>query len=422
MPIARIITSMPNQALALAERLRRHGYTVETIAPGETPRGRADLELTLKSAAASEVIKQIVERTAPGSPDVYIAAGALHSRPPVKAQTDPVAPTVADTVNGVAAGLQNKRDLLAKALREQRALLRQARIAERQRMKRAEAVKPMATPIGDEAGAVSDEPATVSPVPPYEALPIEPRQSVPQLSGPPASEASVQEDAAGFIDGREIEVEQEAVQRATAAEPVEVAQGGSRQPEVGPSFHHAAGADAPHTESSRPRRRAVRVVIPGGKRISRRAREWRAAVLISALFAALLMLGWAAATKEPVSPLPRSFSAQTSVEEAVPFGAATLKPAVTSAEPRSPAHIAEPVSTSAEKGRKSETKSTGAEANRSHLSRDRKIGGSKPARSQRHASRNADDEIAEDHVIYHRAPSAPQPVENEKASLKKFSD
>lgn len=136
MPLVRLITPSSDDALPVVEQLRALGYTVETVAPGQPADERADLEISLERHSAHTVLSRAAELLADNM-DIYIGAGAFSSSAGTEigtiGKTGAAAahriPTMADTVNGVARGLQNKRDLLAKALREQRAAMRSARPA-----------------------------------------------------------------------------------------------------------------------------------------------------------------------------------------------------------------------------------------------------------------------------------------------------
>ena len=428
MPIARIITSMPCRTAALAERLRAFGYTVETVEPGQETDGRADLEVSVSEGKTAEMLKELAARQSVADPDVYIAAGALSGTPlpaqnaPQNAPSLPTAgsvyaagpPTIADTMNGVAAGLQNKRDLLAKALREQRAMLRQARIAERQKT-RQQGVAPAAREWAFEPEQLSDNVGVDSRGLNYNAHsePI----TLPEESGMPAPGAAAWVGEAlpnGSDESQHLSAPQEfAVPAESPQEEYSsaVADGVAAEP------MSSAAIVGPHQRSRTPRRRAIRILIPGGRHMSRRAREWRAAVLISCLFAGLLMLGWAAVTREPVSPLPKSLTTQTGLEEALPFGAATLKPTASAAT--IPAHEVTATSHAATAAVADAGKRTNVNP---RPAADKKKSASQGTVRKQQPSRSAEeDEIAEDEVIIHHRGPAPA-IRSEKASLKRFSD
>jgi hypothetical protein len=437
MPLARIITSTPDEALAIAERLRAQGYVVETVAPGDASDHHADLELKLEHATAAEVLAGVTQRTVASDADVYIGARVFQSAAVTVATARRIsagAPTVADTMNGVAAGLQNKRDLLAKALREQRMLLREARQAERLKKRLADTAQsqerraeetlgvrptseqptlnglPVAAESSDEDASVLNSelraPTEVAPASPCEAvLSTAPVESISLPAHPePATESRVSQVPAVTSEPHfaEHKIEESATIAAVRPAAGSIGDIGARVP------------------VSRPRKRAIRIKFKTGKPLSRRGREWRAAVLISSLFATLLMLGWGVVTRQPVSPLPRSFSANPNVQQAVPFGAATLGPpngatAPTSRSLPTPnAATAQEVRSAARPGNKPDASGRVSTSNRNQTPQ-------KVVPRER-ARRSSDDYVAEDQVIYHRSAPKPPPVQKEKASLKRFSD
>lgn len=428
MPIARIIASIPCRTAALAERLRAFGYTVETVEPGQESDGRADLEVNVREGKTAEILQELAGRKPGCDPDVYIAAGALSGTPdavqnaPQNASSVSTAapvyaagpPTIADTMNGVAAGLQNKRDLLAKALREQRAILRQARIAERQTTRR-QGVAPAASESAFEPGQVFDD-ASDSGRPNYDADPE--RVTLSEESGmPEPGVAAWAGEGPRSGSGRPEDF-------ATAQEfgaPPESTQTEYSSAVGGLAAEPTSSASGSLKASRSPRKRAIRIVIPGGRHMSRRAREWRAAALISCLFAGLLMLGWAAVTREPVSPLPKSLTSQTGLEEALPFGAATIKPTASAATIAAHADRVAGHATTADAADAEKQTGPSTKINTRPAADRQKSASRETARKQQRPRSAKEEETAEDEVIIHRRSPAPA-VGNEKASLKRFSD
>ncbi len=61
MPLARIVTSTPEQVASLSEYLRSRGYTVELVDPGTCRDAPADLELDLQGCGSAEAMSRGIE-------------------------------------------------------------------------------------------------------------------------------------------------------------------------------------------------------------------------------------------------------------------------------------------------------------------------------------------------------------------------
>ncbi len=132
---ARIVSTSLDDANLFAEQLRAEKFAVEVTQPGESPLDEVDLEIMLEHCSQESALDRAAEIANRTHADIYVEPGAFDKVPPKKANDVPLLqPSVVDTINGIAAGLQNKRDLMAKALREQRALARQNRLTPRTQM------------------------------------------------------------------------------------------------------------------------------------------------------------------------------------------------------------------------------------------------------------------------------------------------
>ncbi len=267
----RLITRFPANAGAIADQLRSRGYEVEIAAPGTTELRRVDLEIEMESCGVAEALGRAAELAREDDADVYVAAGCFPEEKslPSTALVISAPPSVTDTVNGVAAGLQNKRDLLAKALREQRALMREARIAQRQRREQEAALQAVKR---DERARLEQQ---------AEILRVKEEQK----------RIALQQE------------EEKAMRRIAQAEQMGRARALRR------------------TENR----------LPAVPALTRRTHEWRLAFAIATVFAAVLTLGWSASTRSPVTLLPQGLvNGRPPVEEQTPFGAATIRPSIAS--------------------------------------------------------------------------------------------
>jgi hypothetical protein len=101
MPIARILTPFPEDAVALSGYLEALGYTVEISAPGE-PRGTAaDMEIDLGRCPASAALARAEELARNAGADVYLAPGifaatAQRAETGAHPQAPPTAPSISN--------------------------------------------------------------------------------------------------------------------------------------------------------------------------------------------------------------------------------------------------------------------------------------------------------------------------------------
>lgn len=77
MPLARIVTEFPDEAVELAMRLRSRGFQVETVSPKTTSKAAADLEVRLEECAVEDMLTQATEIAAGEEVCVFVAPGAL---------------------------------------------------------------------------------------------------------------------------------------------------------------------------------------------------------------------------------------------------------------------------------------------------------------------------------------------------------
>ena len=77
MPLARILTRFPEQAGALSEELRQHGYTVEFSSPELAGRGPADLEIDFEICAEPDALSRAAELAAQLHADVAVSPAAV---------------------------------------------------------------------------------------------------------------------------------------------------------------------------------------------------------------------------------------------------------------------------------------------------------------------------------------------------------
>ena len=97
MPLARIITRIPESAASLAEHLSQQGYDVEMVSPGEPQDSFADVEITFDISRNEEALERAAKLASSLDADVLIAAGAVPAsatqaevvEPPVVATTEP---------------------------------------------------------------------------------------------------------------------------------------------------------------------------------------------------------------------------------------------------------------------------------------------------------------------------------------------
>ena len=97
MPLARIITRIPENAASLAEYLAQHGYSVEMVSPSEPQDSFADVEITFDTCRNEAALERAAKLASSLDADVLIAAGAVPAsatqaevvEPPVVATTEP---------------------------------------------------------------------------------------------------------------------------------------------------------------------------------------------------------------------------------------------------------------------------------------------------------------------------------------------
>jgi len=88
MPLARILTRFPEQAGALSQELRQHGYTVEFSSPELTGRPPADLEIDFEICAEPDALSRAAALADQFHADVAISPGVLHQQE-VRHETEP---------------------------------------------------------------------------------------------------------------------------------------------------------------------------------------------------------------------------------------------------------------------------------------------------------------------------------------------
>ena len=77
MPLARIVTEFPEEAVELAMQLRSRGFRVETVSPKTISNAAADLEVRLEECAIEDVPSQASAIAAGEEVCVFVAPGAL---------------------------------------------------------------------------------------------------------------------------------------------------------------------------------------------------------------------------------------------------------------------------------------------------------------------------------------------------------
>lgn len=283
----RIVTSSPEQAESVAGQFRLRGYEVEITAPGESSDSEPTILVNLETCDREHVFQRAAELAEAEGADVYIAAGCFGGEKADAAIEAPPSeqPSMVDAVNGVAAGLQNKRDLLAKALRQQRVLMREARAAERNRREQEAALRAAEQEARDGLAREAES-----------LRMAEEQQRILRQE---------QEEAACI---RVSQQEQNYLARMTAAFDHMQEQREDSDP---------GAAQVCVSEEPVQKRAAV---------MSRRGREWRAAVIASGILASVLMVGWSTVTQGPV-PFPAAMVNRGHIlEQQVPFGPAKVSP------------------------------------------------------------------------------------------------
>ena len=77
MPLARILTRFPEQADALSQELRQHGYTVEFSSPELAGKSPADLEIDFELCAEPDALSRASELADQLHADVAVSPGIL---------------------------------------------------------------------------------------------------------------------------------------------------------------------------------------------------------------------------------------------------------------------------------------------------------------------------------------------------------
>lgn len=80
MPLARILTRFPEQAGALSQELRQHGYTVEFSSPELAGKPPADLEIDFEICAEPDAVTRAAELADQFHADVAISPGVLQEQ------------------------------------------------------------------------------------------------------------------------------------------------------------------------------------------------------------------------------------------------------------------------------------------------------------------------------------------------------
>ncbi|MGE5322386.1 MAG: hypothetical protein ACM3SW_05970 [Actinomycetota bacterium] len=88
MPLARILTRFPEQAGALSQELRQHGYTVEFASPELAGKPPADLEIDFEICAEQDALSRAADLAEQFHADVAISPGVLQHQ---EARQEPVA-------------------------------------------------------------------------------------------------------------------------------------------------------------------------------------------------------------------------------------------------------------------------------------------------------------------------------------------
>ena len=98
MPLARIFTLSPERATALSQQLKKQGYTIDILRPGQTGAEPADLEIDLEICPQTEAFHRAIELASKLKADIAVAPGSIRFAPePLVVPVDPtpVVPTPA---------------------------------------------------------------------------------------------------------------------------------------------------------------------------------------------------------------------------------------------------------------------------------------------------------------------------------------
>src|SRR5262245_23870525 len=97
MPLARIVTRIPETAASLASYLNERGYRVEVVAPGQILVSDADVELTLETCASSRALDQAAKLASRIDADVVVSPGAIPEPEPKTKPADTPLPAKRDS-------------------------------------------------------------------------------------------------------------------------------------------------------------------------------------------------------------------------------------------------------------------------------------------------------------------------------------
>jgi len=98
MPLARIFTLLPERATALSLQLKKQGYTIEILRPGQTGAEAADLEIDLEICPQTDAFHRAIELASKLKADIAVAPGSIRFAPEplvVPVDPEPLAPTPA---------------------------------------------------------------------------------------------------------------------------------------------------------------------------------------------------------------------------------------------------------------------------------------------------------------------------------------
>ena len=146
--------------------------------------------------------------------------------------------------------------------------------------------------------------------------------------------------------------------------------------------------------------------------LGRRQREWRLAIVVAAVFAILLMLGWSAIQNpRPAAPLSNSdLTKSSTIKQEVPFGPVTMPPAVVPHAAPTEGVVAKPAPKPPAAQPPAKAKPTAMKRTMRHRSR---------------RGQSQSESAAEDDVTVRRFGTAPQPSRSSRGSqelLKRYSD
>jgi hypothetical protein len=400
MPLARIITRTPQDAVAASEYLRSLGYRVETVSPGEFRITPADIELNLDRCGAAEAVQRalaVVESGASAEPEpaepepaplekakvpvAYDITGQPvefageeetegRSKPGLAAWLERAGQSVRRPWNDFLQQRAERRTLKLQAAAEKKQETRRREAFARQRLQQEITRQREAAELAhrrqreqiEAEQAAAEEQARIAPLPEVTTTAEREMSLQPTLAPPPGVAPVVAAEAAP---------ENQAALPAPAEAPPEEA--------ALPPVQLQAPRALPRPRLVKVQRTRAPIAIS------------RTAVASACGLGLLVIMGFVAyANRRPASPLPAG--ALTNVKQDVPFGPATITPSLPASKP-SPA------------GKRSAAVRTASR---------------KPSAGQgiHHSSR---DDVQDDVVVRHLQPaqSKPQPS---TAKLKRHSD